>query len=238
MEVKIGIQSTPRELVVDTETAAEDVERALTAALADGGVFSLPDEKGGKILIPADKIAYLELGSSEPRRVGFGNPDRRGASTGLIRRIDPERSSAGRASVSLANIPADLAERSRRPRSCADPLPGCPGGLALSACPAPSAGTPSGADRGRNQQAGERQALRGDPLGLAERPPRPACAPTGPGGPRPSGRRRSPRGRARPRTARARCRPAPRAPAPAAPVPAPRPPRGRSLRRYRRPRRP
>ena len=73
MEVKIGIQSTPRELVVDTDTAAEDIERALTAALADGGVFALPDEKGGKILIPADKIAYLELGSSEPRRVGFSN---------------------------------------------------------------------------------------------------------------------------------------------------------------------
>src|ERR1700729_3967834 len=73
VEVKIGIQSAARELVVDTETAAEDVERALIAALADGGVFSLPDEKGGKILIPADKIAYLELGSSEPRRIGFGN---------------------------------------------------------------------------------------------------------------------------------------------------------------------
>jgi hypothetical protein len=30
-------------------------------------------EKNGKILIPADKIAYVELGSSEPRRIGFGN---------------------------------------------------------------------------------------------------------------------------------------------------------------------
>lgn len=73
VEVKIGIQSAPRELIVETETAAEDIERALTAALADGRVFSLADEKGGKILIPADKIAYLELGSSEPRRIGFGN---------------------------------------------------------------------------------------------------------------------------------------------------------------------
>ena len=73
MEVKIGIQSAPRELIVETETAAVDVERALTAALADGGVFSLVDEKGGKFLIPADKIAYVELGSAAPRRVGFGN---------------------------------------------------------------------------------------------------------------------------------------------------------------------
>jgi hypothetical protein len=73
VEVKIGIQSAPRELVVETETAAEDVERALSAALADGGLFAVQVEKNGKILIPADKIAYVELGSSEPRRIGFGN---------------------------------------------------------------------------------------------------------------------------------------------------------------------
>jgi len=73
VEVKIGIQSAPRELVVETETSAGDVERALTAALADGGVFALPDKKGGKFLIPADKIAYVEVGTSEPRRIGFGN---------------------------------------------------------------------------------------------------------------------------------------------------------------------
>ncbi|HEY3954256.1 MAG TPA: DUF3107 domain-containing protein [Streptosporangiaceae bacterium] len=73
MEVKIGMQSAPRELVVETDTAAEDVERALSSALADGGLFALRVEKNGKILVPADKIAYVELGSSEPRRVGFGN---------------------------------------------------------------------------------------------------------------------------------------------------------------------
>ncbi len=73
MEVKIGIQSAPRELVVETETTAVEVERALSAALASDGIFALPDEKGGRILVPADKIAYVELGTSEPRRVGFGN---------------------------------------------------------------------------------------------------------------------------------------------------------------------
>jgi hypothetical protein len=29
--------------------------------------------KGGKILVPADKIAYVEFGGPEARRVGFGN---------------------------------------------------------------------------------------------------------------------------------------------------------------------
>jgi hypothetical protein len=74
VEVKIGIQNAPRELVVDTDATAGDIERGLSTALADGGVFSVPDEKGGKILIPADKIAYIELGSAEPRRIGFGQP--------------------------------------------------------------------------------------------------------------------------------------------------------------------
>ena len=72
MEVKIGIQSVPRELVVETETAFEEVERALTAAIADSGVFVVTDEKGGKIMVPADKIAYVEIGGAEPRRIGFG----------------------------------------------------------------------------------------------------------------------------------------------------------------------
>lgn len=73
MEVKIGIQSAPRELVVETETEPDELERALAAALSDGGIFTVRVEKNGKILVPADKIAYVELGSTEPRRIGFGN---------------------------------------------------------------------------------------------------------------------------------------------------------------------
>ena len=73
MEIKIGIQSVPRELVIETRSSFEEVQRALAAAVADGGVFTLGDDKSGRILIPADKIAYLEVGGSEQRRIGFGN---------------------------------------------------------------------------------------------------------------------------------------------------------------------
>ena len=74
MEVKIGIHSVPRELVVETDTPAEEVERDLARALESGGnsVFALSVAKGGKVLVPADKIAYLEYGAPEARRVGFG----------------------------------------------------------------------------------------------------------------------------------------------------------------------
>jgi hypothetical protein len=73
VEVKIGIQSAPRELIVETESDADDVEAALKAAIADSGVLVLTAAKGGRVLVPADKIAYIELGGSEPRRVGFSN---------------------------------------------------------------------------------------------------------------------------------------------------------------------
>jgi hypothetical protein len=75
VEVKIGIQSVPRELVVETDTPADEIERGLSAALDQGGhaVFALSVAKGGRILVPADKIAYVEFGAAEARRVGFGN---------------------------------------------------------------------------------------------------------------------------------------------------------------------
>jgi hypothetical protein len=75
VEVKIGVQSVPRELVVETETPAAELERDLAAALGqgDGAIFALAVAKGGKVLIPADKIAYVEMGQGEGRRIGFGN---------------------------------------------------------------------------------------------------------------------------------------------------------------------
>jgi hypothetical protein len=75
VEVKIGIQSVPRELIVETDTPAEELERLLASALADGekAVFAISVAKGGKVLVPADKIAYVEFGAAENRRMGFGN---------------------------------------------------------------------------------------------------------------------------------------------------------------------
>ena len=75
MEVKIGIQNIPRELVVETNVSAADLERALTEAMTseEGGLFVLPDDKGGKFLLPASKIAYVELSDVETRRVGFAS---------------------------------------------------------------------------------------------------------------------------------------------------------------------
>jgi hypothetical protein len=75
VEVKIGISSVPRELIVETDTPAKEIERNLAAALdgADGSTVFTVETKGGKVLVPADKVAYVEFVGPESRRMGFGN---------------------------------------------------------------------------------------------------------------------------------------------------------------------
>lgn len=72
VEVKIGVQNIPRELVVETPSSPDEVEKGLRDALANGGVLTLTDDKGGRVLIPVEHIGYLEIGANESRRVGFG----------------------------------------------------------------------------------------------------------------------------------------------------------------------
>jgi hypothetical protein len=71
VEVKIGIQSIPREIVLETNVPAEKIESSLSEALASGGLFVLADDKDGKVIVPADKIGYVEFSGVEQRRVGF-----------------------------------------------------------------------------------------------------------------------------------------------------------------------
>ena len=73
MEVKIGVQDTPREISLESEESPEVVRAAVEAAISKGGLLSLTDDRGRTLLVPATKIAYVEIGPSASRRVGFGH---------------------------------------------------------------------------------------------------------------------------------------------------------------------
>ncbi|WP_405587206.1 DUF3107 domain-containing protein [Streptomyces sp. NBC_01190] len=73
MEVKIGVQHAPREINIESVQSADEVEKAVADALASGSkLLTLVDEHGRKVLIPADRLAYVEIGEPAARRVGFG----------------------------------------------------------------------------------------------------------------------------------------------------------------------
>ena len=70
MEVKIGIQHAPRELTVDTHEDQDTIEQKVAAALP-GGVLSLTDSRGRRVVVPGDRIAYVEIGTGVSGTVGF-----------------------------------------------------------------------------------------------------------------------------------------------------------------------
>jgi len=74
VEVKIGVQYAARELVLESTQSPDEVTKAVSDALkADLGLLTLVDEKGRRVLVPADKLAYVEIAEGEQRRVGFGS---------------------------------------------------------------------------------------------------------------------------------------------------------------------
>lgn len=72
MEVTIGVQNLAREIVVDTDLSAEAVATAVADALGGAPALELVDSRGRRVIIPGDAIGYVEIGSEEQRKVGFG----------------------------------------------------------------------------------------------------------------------------------------------------------------------
>lgn len=71
MEVKIGVQFAPRELVLESAQTPAEVADAVTKAMAaESGVLELMDERGRRVIVPVEKLAYVEIAES-PRPVGF-----------------------------------------------------------------------------------------------------------------------------------------------------------------------
>ncbi|UAL28592.1 DUF3107 domain-containing protein [Nocardioides rotundus] len=72
MEVKIGVQHAPRELLIESGEDQETVEKQVVEALAsDGQVLALTDSKGRRIVVPGNRIAYVEIGGGVSGNVGF-----------------------------------------------------------------------------------------------------------------------------------------------------------------------
>ena len=75
MEVKIGVLHTPREIVVESTQGPDEVADLVAAALKSvDGQLSLTDERGRRVIVPANLIAYVEIAQADQRRVGFVAP--------------------------------------------------------------------------------------------------------------------------------------------------------------------
>ena len=72
MEIKIGIVNTARELAIDVNRSADEVEASLREAIANDALWQLTDQRGRRVIVPVSKIGYVDLGVEGSRPVGFG----------------------------------------------------------------------------------------------------------------------------------------------------------------------
>lgn len=72
MDIKVGFADTARELIISSNLSQDEVVTKVSEALTnESGVFELSDDKGRRYLIRNSRIAYVEVGTSAPRTVGF-----------------------------------------------------------------------------------------------------------------------------------------------------------------------
>ena len=76
MEVKIGIVDSPRELVLTSNLSQDEVESLVSDAVrGQKGLLTLVDDKGRRFIVSAARVAYVEIGTADARRVGFSVMD-------------------------------------------------------------------------------------------------------------------------------------------------------------------
>jgi hypothetical protein len=74
MTVRIGVIHTGKELELELaeDTDRDALQREIEQAITGTGVLWLTDKRGRRVGVPAEKIAWVELGEdASGRRVGF-----------------------------------------------------------------------------------------------------------------------------------------------------------------------
>ncbi|MEO7125457.1 MAG: DUF3107 domain-containing protein [Nakamurella sp.] len=70
MDITIGIAENGRQLTLTVDRDQDAVEKLVIEALA-GSVLKIDDDKGRRFIVPTAKIAFVEIGVVDSRKVGF-----------------------------------------------------------------------------------------------------------------------------------------------------------------------
>ena len=72
MDIELGIQNVARPVNFSTDESADNVSQAIAQAVADNTTIDLTDDKGRRIIVPANALGYALIGSETKHAVGFG----------------------------------------------------------------------------------------------------------------------------------------------------------------------
>jgi hypothetical protein len=73
VDLRIGVVNVARELAVELadDTDSDALRDDIEAALMSEGMLWITDRHGKRVGVPVDKVAYVEVGSGDNRRIGF-----------------------------------------------------------------------------------------------------------------------------------------------------------------------
>jgi hypothetical protein len=73
VDLRIGVVNVARELSVELadDTDSDALRDDIEAAIMSDGMLWVTDRHGKRIGVPVDKVAYVEVGSGDNRRIGF-----------------------------------------------------------------------------------------------------------------------------------------------------------------------
>jgi hypothetical protein len=73
VEVRIGVRDVVREVSFESNQSPEEVQQAVAEAMGSGeGLLTLRDDRGGTVVVPLNALGYVEIGTADKPRVGFG----------------------------------------------------------------------------------------------------------------------------------------------------------------------
>ncbi|MBW3091744.1 DUF3107 domain-containing protein [Bifidobacterium sp. 82T10] len=72
MDIELGIRNVARTVTFSTEQTADEVNAVIGKAVAEHQTIELTDDKGRRIIVPADALGYAIVGSETKHAVGFG----------------------------------------------------------------------------------------------------------------------------------------------------------------------
>lgn len=71
-EIRIGVTDNARELTLESNLSASEIELLVANSASGDNPLVLQDEKGRTVIVPANKISYIEISPRAIRKVGFG----------------------------------------------------------------------------------------------------------------------------------------------------------------------
>jgi hypothetical protein len=73
IEIRVSVTDSTREIVLESETTRDEVIAAINLAMNENSPLILTDYRGRQVIVPANKIGFVEIAPPTERKVGFAS---------------------------------------------------------------------------------------------------------------------------------------------------------------------